>query len=1164
MAQQIIFLQSTILGGNNSTQVGLFDLLLTQLNLNQDLSLFESLQVVVPHQAYGIWLRDKITQRNGICANLDFVTLPGPVLQKIYQKNNPTAQLFDFSQVKYIIYDYLCQTQLSAKDAEEISSYLYANGELDKFRAYQLASQLQQIFHEYLYLRTEELIQLEIAKFKPWQKNIWRYVQSVIGKRKTFLDIYQYFAKLDIEQTDLILPRQLFIFGLTSIYPSQLQIIKKLAEKVTVYWYYQPCSHKYYGDLLSASAKSKLEKKLLRKPDLSLDDLYLSDGNPLLANLGQQSREFVELLQANEIEVYDFNAAEFNSPKTVTTLLSVIQNDIRELKYRIRPEYQLQSNGAYYASPLSLAASESQEIFDLPCDNLSLKINICHNRMREVQVMFNEVAKILANDATLKLDDILISAPDIDDYAAYLAAVFDNESLLASDGSVHKLLYSITGNRRHKNYKILETLKLILNTPYELPVNYFLELLMQAEIQKNLELTSNDITTIKKWLQDNATNFGYNESDYTRYGYQNYPVHSFKQFLNNLVLGACLNEAILSANGQLPIYRGAGNEYTPYDNLDNSQLTLANKLILLIEQLAALREFFYLNVDEYQEVSLSAVHGVLSALAEKLINDDDAALVLDKFLGGLLENLVESTINLPILNLLIDEYAQGVKNPLRLSGKITCASLQYMRGIPFKHIYVLGLNFGEFPRVYRPNQLSLLADDWYIADRNYNIEDKQTFLDTLLAAEQQLILSYIGRKETDNSEIKPSPALGLLINTLGQSFSDFWSGEELIQQQFNYNNVITQQALHPFYNNFQFSYSAIWQQVAKFSDTELSDLRWNFAQTSPLYLNAEQKQKFYSLSVKSLCDTFLYTNCNLYKVLGINDFKNEIDLADRESLDLNNRALAKNIYVYLEKYAATTNPEALRDFLELKGVLAYQHVGQLQFDYYSNLYQLYIAKRGTHKVKLCLDYELIKNSAAANEVIELQIQDEVWLEDDSLIVLDRFEAIRDQELAIKLDDLPYALKISGLVYYLLMSNGTQFEDGRVIPKSVILRQLNAAGECRDFKLVLDDAPTMLKRVLSYYLRSLTNPVLIHRVAISDYVKASKDCYKNGTPKNTPEQAREKAQIKYLADWQNNELDTLKQDPIFASHALNYFEFMQEIKGLNDILAIGAILAQLKA
>ena len=62
----------------------------------------------------------------------------------------------------------------------------------------------------------------------------------------------------------------------------------------------------------------------------------------------------------------------------------------------------------------------------------------------------------------------------------------------------HKLLYTITGNRRHRNYKILETLKLILNAPYALTVNYFVELLMQSELQKNLELTPNDVLTVKK------------------------------------------------------------------------------------------------------------------------------------------------------------------------------------------------------------------------------------------------------------------------------------------------------------------------------------------------------------------------------------------------------------------------------------------------------------------------------------------------------------------------------------------------------------------------------------------------------------------------------------------------------------------------------------------
>jgi len=1177
MQNNIIFFQSSSIGGIKD-QVGLLDLLITHVTGVPDLDLFEQLQVIVPNQAQAIWLKDQLTLRQGICANLDFVVLLGPVLQNIYQANNPDVEFYDFNQAKFLIYSLLCAERINCADADELNNYIYAaDGSLDRLKAFQLASQLQSIFHEYLYLRTVELINLERANFKTWQKILWRKLLVALNEKKTFLDIYRYFAEIDLEGVDLKLPRQLFIFGLTSLYPSQLEIILKLSSKINVYWYYQPCSHQYYGDLLSSKARAKIEQRLLRKPDLSLDDLYLNDGNPLLANLGQQSRELIELLRANDVQVYDFNPAEFN-PSQVSvpqTILEIIQDDIRQIKYRIRPEYRVHAKSDYYADPLNLAQSTPEAIYDLPAQQLSLKINVAHNRMREVQVMFNEVVAILDKNPTTKLSDILITAPDIDDYAAYLSAVLDNESLTKADGTTYKLLYNLTGNRRHKSYKILETLQLILNAPYQLNVSYLLEILMQAELQTNLDLSNEDILLIKRWLADNHTHFGYSAADYARYGYQNYSVHSFKQLLTNLVLGACLNTQILSAESGLPLYHGFGADYVPYDNLDNAQISLANKLIDLIELLELLRTKFYQDVDNYRELKLAEVYALFSSIQERLINDDEALLTSNKFSATLLQQDQELVLNLPMLNLLLTEYMANLNSKLNLNGRICCASMQYMRNLPFKHVYVLGLNFGEFPSSFRPNQLSLLANEWYLADRNYNSEDKQAFLDTILAARQQLILSYIGRKETDNSAIKPSPVLNLLINTLGQSFSNFWQGDDLIQQKFDFRNLLNYHSLHPFYNNLQPSYSQIWQQIAlKSSSDGFNDQRWNFAQLSTIKLTPEQEQKYFNLNLKSLSALFLYTNANLYKTLGISNFENEIELADVESLVLTDGALAKQLGICFEKYSPALNlsllnpapnepnqpnSAALCEFLQLKGVLAYQHIGQWQFEHYWQFYQVYLHARGAEELELKFNYILQRGDGSE---LALEFADKVWREGNQIIVMDDFARLCNAKLADKLGEVNYALRIRGLLICLLLAE-SQKDAAQPIIEQVLIRQVNLANERREFIITVDEPANLLRRVLSYYVRSLTNPVLVHKAAINEYAKASVDCWKNGALKNTPQQCLAKAETVYRADWQNYDLDRIKSDPIFAALGADYFEVIARNNGVNDIAQFGNILSQLR-
>ena len=99
--------------------------------------------------------------------------------------------------------------------------------------------------------------------------------------------------------------------------------------------------------------------------------------------------------------------------------------------------------------------------------------------------------------------------------------------------------------------------------------------------------------------------------------------------------------------------------------------------------------------------------------------------------------------------------------------------------------------------------------------------------------------------------------------------------------------------------------------------------------------------------------------------------------------------------------------------------------------------------------------------------------------------------------------------------------------------------------------------------MGYYARSLTNPVLIHCSAISEYAIASVDCYKNGALKYTPAQTLAKAAAKYSVDWQNYDLDKIKADPIFHKIAYDYFNYIGQIGGVNDIAQLGNILSGLR-
>ena len=1154
MQNNIIFFQSSTLGGRD--EVGLIDLLIMHLSLEQKNNLFKPLQVIVPNQAMAVWVKDQITKHQGICANIDCVVLSGTVIDNLYLVNNPSHQLCDFNQIKFIIYKLLLDDDLS--QFPELLNFLYTPNttEINKLRAFELAMQLQTIFHEYLYLRTDEMLNLTKSKFTAWQKFIWGKVQELLGDKKTFLDVYTYFANADEQKLDL--PASLFVFGLTSSYPSQLKILGKLANKTKVYWYYQATSNKYYGDLLSDKARSKIEKRLLRKPDLSLDDLYLVGGNPLLANLGQQSREFVELLNVNDIDINNFESVIEKPVNSTTPLLRLIQSDIRNLKHRICPEHRLSVNNDYYEQPIGLESLSIDGFYDLTSSVSSIKINVCHNRMREVQVLFNQIIYALEQNSQLSYADILITAPDIDNYVPYIQAVFDNECALDKFGNKHTLPYYITGNRRHKTYKIIEMLRLVLATPYQLTVSYLLELLQDADIQSSLAIENRDIGLIKQWLFDNHTHFGYTQQDFSELGYHNYSIYSFKQLLINLALGSSLDERVFLAVDRLPILSFNQNSYAPYDNLDNAQIGLVNKLIGFIELLEKQRELFYQDEQHYHELSITVISDHINSLVEALVIEDERRLLCDSLVGTL-RSIAAISLDLPVVLAIIDDYLGLMKNRLNLSSKITCMSLQYARNLPFSHVYVLGLNFGEYPRKYQPNKLSLLASEWYLADRNYNIEDKQAFLDVILAAGQQLTLSYIGRKETDNSIIKPSPVLSLFLDVIGQSVTNFTCGHnDLLNLKYDYQNIIEYHALHPFYNNRQYNYATIWGEISQLSSDNIDIQHWDFSKIVPMKLSNEQLDRFMQVDFKSLLNTFLYPNHNLYKTLNINTYADAIKLEDEEPLEFTNRALAKDIYNYFEKYAQKFDALELEQYLQKSGVLAYQTIGHLQFEYYYNAYQHYMAKRGDKKVELEFNEVLL----GTGKKYLLKFKDVLYLQDNTIIICEDFARLNDKALEVKLKAIKYQLRFRAVLTYVIISAVPDFVKQHNIEK-IVIRQINLLGEASDFKISVDDPDRLRAKIVKYYIRSLSNPVLIHQGAIEEYAKAISETDRFGNAKNSPLVALTKAQNKLSSEFNNLGLEALRADAIFAGIVDNYSEYLQRVNGINDIVQIGDILAQLR-
>ena len=127
-----------------------------------------------------------------------------------------------------------------------------------------------------------------------------------------------------------LLPERLSLFGLSSLPLIQLDTFRALSAHIDVDIYFMnPCRH-YWGDIVSGKDMAKRSiRELIGKTEPLVEEDYLEVGNPLLASMGKQGREFLELiLETDGVNSFD---AFVETPND--TALGFLQNDILNLEF---------------------------------------------------------------------------------------------------------------------------------------------------------------------------------------------------------------------------------------------------------------------------------------------------------------------------------------------------------------------------------------------------------------------------------------------------------------------------------------------------------------------------------------------------------------------------------------------------------------------------------------------------------------------------------------------------------------------------------------------------------------------------------------------------------------------------------------------------------------
>ncbi|OYU68331.1 MAG: exodeoxyribonuclease V subunit gamma, partial [Burkholderiales bacterium PBB5] len=154
-----------------------------------------------------------------------------------------------------------------------------------------------------------------------------------------------------------------------------------------------------------------------------------------------------------------------------------------------------------------------------------------------------------------------------------------------------------------------------------------------------------------------------------------------------------------------------------------------------------------------------AVHTFLAPDPHSAADSADSA-ELRTAIQGLAEQWQRSGLAMALpLDVVQQALTQALDEPARggvPSGRITFTSMSSLRGLPYRVVCVLGLDDGAFPTADRPAEFDLLARHPQAGDRQRRTDERNLFLDLVLAARDTLHLSYTGRSVRDSAVLPPS------------------------------------------------------------------------------------------------------------------------------------------------------------------------------------------------------------------------------------------------------------------------------------------------------------------------------------------------------------------------------------------------------------------------
>ncbi len=678
--------------------------------------------VSVQSLAMRAWLEMRIAARLGVCANLRFPfprDLVGELLRAVLDDNVRSLDPFQPEALAWSILEIL-PSLLARPEFEPLSRYLAGEESGESHRRFQLARRIADTFDQYVLFRPEMILGWDEGRDQGpdgpltdadcWQIELWRALVERHGRHHAAACV-QRFCKLAPNAAHR-LPRRIFLFGISALPPLYLDLLSAVPDSIEI--------HLFLHEL------SPAQKTQLAAGEKEPED----GGNDTLSVLGRHGRGFGWLLRsrARTSESGQDLFADPLADGAPPTLLRVLQT------------------GVFHDRSLT----------GVPAADGSLAFHSCHGRLREVEVLHDQLLDLFEKDPTLVPGDVAVLAPDIEEYASLIDAVFG-----APEGP-GRIPYAIAGRPLGATSSLLEAFFSILRLPERRhTLAEIFNLLSLDPVRQKFSLSPDEVETLRRLAPDAGIRWGRDAAHRAEHGQPALPDFTFRHGLDRLLLGVAMPKEQMFG-GVTPCAGPEGKEAQVLGRLSEFCRTLFAETASLGSPRTPAR--WRQDLEQMLE----------RLLARQASTDEDSANEERQLRQALLEfeRRAQAAGFTGVVDLATTRDALAADLSSRpgkgrfFSGGVTFSSLLHLRGIPFRVICLLGMGDTDFPRAQGRAGFDLLARHPRPGDRNVRDDDLSQFLEAALAASERLLVIYPGQGIRDNQPRPPSVAAAALVDPL--------------------------------------------------------------------------------------------------------------------------------------------------------------------------------------------------------------------------------------------------------------------------------------------------------------------------------------------------------------------------------------------------------------